>query len=421
MAYSKQTWADSPSTSSPLSAARLNHIEDGIEAAHNTADGIKNTVNAKGDLLVGTADNTVGRFPVPDGEVVIGDSATSTGLSSTALPDTSTFATKSGSIKQFADVSDSSPTNEQVLRYDSGTNSYVPVSLDTLFAEVDANGRIVSSAQPQYYVPMVVINEGDSVPATLPAGGVVLSRPAPASLIPTPIGNNVGNGGVTSVAVTLTDSAAIGDYVIAAVYTSGEDTSPTPGGMPQTVTFAFGGTGAGAATGGWTKARGSYRSGTVQADIYYAKLTTAASSGSTITATVVDNRTHMGLSLAKGINLAASAVEDDAETDNNWASSTTLTRTLGPTPNPTANANDLAIMVVAWNGGDSRAVAGNSGWTALGPTLTVTNSASLRNMAMFYKVLDTTGAVTGNFTFTATDVPPSTGAFSAALATFKAA
>ncbi|MCM6778013.1 SGNH/GDSL hydrolase family protein [Nocardia sp. CDC159] len=30
MAYSKQTWADSPATTSPLSAARLNHIEDGI-------------------------------------------------------------------------------------------------------------------------------------------------------------------------------------------------------------------------------------------------------------------------------------------------------------------------------------------------------------------------------------------------------
>jgi lysophospholipase L1-like esterase len=33
MTYTKQTWTDSPSTSSPISAARLNHIEDGIGEA----------------------------------------------------------------------------------------------------------------------------------------------------------------------------------------------------------------------------------------------------------------------------------------------------------------------------------------------------------------------------------------------------
>lgn len=31
--YSKQTWSDLPDTSTPLSAARLNHIENGLEAA----------------------------------------------------------------------------------------------------------------------------------------------------------------------------------------------------------------------------------------------------------------------------------------------------------------------------------------------------------------------------------------------------
>jgi len=37
MTYSKQTWADGPSGGTPLSAARLNHIEDGI-AAGPTSD-----------------------------------------------------------------------------------------------------------------------------------------------------------------------------------------------------------------------------------------------------------------------------------------------------------------------------------------------------------------------------------------------
>lgn len=38
MAYSKQTWANGPDGGTPLSADRLGHIEDGIEAAAQTAD-----------------------------------------------------------------------------------------------------------------------------------------------------------------------------------------------------------------------------------------------------------------------------------------------------------------------------------------------------------------------------------------------
>ncbi|AUX81950.1 minor tail protein [Mycobacterium phage Frankie] len=39
MAYDKQTWENVPSTNTPLSAARLNHIEDGIGDAHDALDG----------------------------------------------------------------------------------------------------------------------------------------------------------------------------------------------------------------------------------------------------------------------------------------------------------------------------------------------------------------------------------------------
>lgn len=37
MAYDKQTWANSPLTTSPISADRLNHMEDGIDGAHTAA------------------------------------------------------------------------------------------------------------------------------------------------------------------------------------------------------------------------------------------------------------------------------------------------------------------------------------------------------------------------------------------------
>jgi hypothetical protein len=39
VAYTRQTWADEPSTSTPVSAARLNYMEAGIEAANGLQAG----------------------------------------------------------------------------------------------------------------------------------------------------------------------------------------------------------------------------------------------------------------------------------------------------------------------------------------------------------------------------------------------
>lgn len=35
MTYSKQTWSNLPSKTTPINATRLNHMEDGIESANN--------------------------------------------------------------------------------------------------------------------------------------------------------------------------------------------------------------------------------------------------------------------------------------------------------------------------------------------------------------------------------------------------
>lgn len=56
MSYTKQTWADKPATTSPLSAARLQHMEDGIETTSPTAfealvDGATITWATGGKLL----------------------------------------------------------------------------------------------------------------------------------------------------------------------------------------------------------------------------------------------------------------------------------------------------------------------------------------------------------------------------------
>ncbi len=54
MTYAKQSWQDSPAKTTPLSAARLNHMEDGIEAADATANAaVPSTRKVNGQALSG--------------------------------------------------------------------------------------------------------------------------------------------------------------------------------------------------------------------------------------------------------------------------------------------------------------------------------------------------------------------------------
>lgn len=50
MAYAKQTWADEPATTTPVSAARLNYMEAGIEAANDYKPGDTLTVQKAGGV-----------------------------------------------------------------------------------------------------------------------------------------------------------------------------------------------------------------------------------------------------------------------------------------------------------------------------------------------------------------------------------
>lgn len=67
MAYTQQTWSDSPATSSPISAARLAYIEQGVFDAHTIADAAtarlgpltKRTVTGAYTLVAGDATDIV--------------------------------------------------------------------------------------------------------------------------------------------------------------------------------------------------------------------------------------------------------------------------------------------------------------------------------------------------------------------------
>lgn len=51
MAYEKQTWADLREGGTPISASRLNYMEDGIETAN--ADRVSDTANRPDPAVVG--------------------------------------------------------------------------------------------------------------------------------------------------------------------------------------------------------------------------------------------------------------------------------------------------------------------------------------------------------------------------------
>jgi hypothetical protein len=56
MAYTKQDWVNGDATK-PVSATRLNHIEDGIEAAHDLAEAGGGATGTAGGVLTGTYPN----------------------------------------------------------------------------------------------------------------------------------------------------------------------------------------------------------------------------------------------------------------------------------------------------------------------------------------------------------------------------
>lgn len=89
MAYSKNTWVNDDTggtagaSGGRLNAARLNHVEAGVESAATVADAAvaKSVVTTKGDLIAATGAAAVARVPVGAADTVpVSDSAETTGV-----------------------------------------------------------------------------------------------------------------------------------------------------------------------------------------------------------------------------------------------------------------------------------------------------------------------------------------------------
>jgi hypothetical protein len=81
----------SSAPSNPIEGAMWFDSDDGatytyyggtwVEVGASAVDSLLNTIDAKGDLLVGTADNTIDNLPVgTNGQILVANSATTTGI-----------------------------------------------------------------------------------------------------------------------------------------------------------------------------------------------------------------------------------------------------------------------------------------------------------------------------------------------------
>lgn len=376
----------------------------GHAATKAYVDAIPNLVNAKGDILAGSADNTLVRVPAAaNGRAITYDSTTASGLSSAVIPDVSGKADKSGTLGQFADVDDAAPSDGDILRYDDTSNEYFPVDLTTSFAALDSNGRIVPSANPQYYLPGIVINEGDTVPADFPAGGVVYVVPASGtSLVPVAIGNDTSVASTTCT-ITTTAAVAVGEYLVLGLFASAE------AGAPITATVTYG-----AGVCPMTPVADHTQGSTIQTQLLYGRCTTTIPSGTVITVTVSSSRAEVGVQACKVAGLVTSSALDQSGTGG---ASSGFSYTAGPTGS-TGQASEVAFAMFGFNpGGTSptRTLAGTGGWAAVSATLQA-NGASQRSGLMLYKVLTSVGTVTATATLTG----PDASVWSGSVATLKA-
>lgn len=124
MAYSKQTWVNGADGATPISAARLGYIEDGIEAAHTAAAAAASTVHThvSADITDATASATASTLVKRDGS---GDTAVGY-LSLTGTSPASGQAVR----KDYVD-------GGLATKSDTGhTHSYAPLSHTHTSAEV---------------------------------------------------------------------------------------------------------------------------------------------------------------------------------------------------------------------------------------------------------------------------------------------
>lgn len=149
MAYSKQTWNNGDS-GTPLSAARLSHIEDGIHAAMEAAESAAGTPGPAGTItsasavplaagasptvtLGGTESARTMQFGIPAGAAgAPGTAATITGVSATSLAAGASPTVSMGGTSSARTFTFGIPAGAKGDKGDSGGTGILRVDYDTV-------------------------------------------------------------------------------------------------------------------------------------------------------------------------------------------------------------------------------------------------------------------------------------------------
>jgi hypothetical protein len=204
--YTPRTWVNGSGL--PISAANLNHIEQGIEAIDDrvtaletggTGGGVSATVvDAKGDLIAATTMDTITRLPVgADGSVLTADSATGTGLAWTGLAMTPAERAKLGTVAEGAT---SNASNEWLTDRAHHTGTQPVTSL--------ATSGIPSAA---------TFLRGDGTWAAAGSAGQIVSGYIPAGSTTPAVNHSLGT---TDLAISVHDEITGGYPLFSAVSTS---------------------------------------------------------------------------------------------------------------------------------------------------------------------------------------------------------
>jgi hypothetical protein len=325
----------------------------------------------------------------------------------------------SGSVKQFADWDNATPpgTGYVVPVWDVSSSTWIARDADLHFVGLGANGRILNSQRPKYNPDIVVIVEGDPVPADAGDGGVgavIFTEAAAPSLIPTSHGANGGANIVAATGVTKATTAVInvGDWVCIPVGTSGEITLPST----YTVTLA-----AGAVSGGFASVgTPAQQSGSAQQDWLIGRCTTQIPAGTNITVKANQNRVEQIMGIISIPNLLNPSIDKDFS--GNGATSTDLTLDSGSS-GTLAQADEVCLYALTFNSGlpviRSQDARSGSGWVPLFAQFDASAAGSTRSMRAYYKVVSSTTPVQGLIDITASD--GNSGAWAGKGITLKAA
>jgi hypothetical protein len=379
----------------------------------------KTVVDVAGDLLVATGADTITRKAIgSEGQIPVVRAAQATRIAwetPASAPDLTGYATKAGSVTQLGDVSDTLPTDDQVLMWD--TNQYVPVSLTSLYASADpSTGKLLDTELPAYTLTGVIVNDGQNPPATTPIGAVVLRRQPSASLVPTLLDEN-STRAVATVVLQPDNGLAIGDWFGIAIGASGESTGSYT--FPAAFNIAF-------QTGAATLANTSgipsgQQSGTAQAEMRFFKCTTAIPALTNITITCRNTansadqvKPHLLASIFRMPNISSPAplsnVLDAQSMSGNGANVTTgLNTTYAKTitsAGSTSQPSELALSSIVINSGSGtevRVASPSNSWQQLSLTTSTAASAG-RQLMVGYKVLTIAEPLVANFTITVSGV-----------------